>query len=161
MKRKAVVQLSSCAHYFSSLLFIKNLAPILNSINTFCQLSTAPVTVLPALCHCSLSIKTTPVDTQILCAFLTRTLCCHFLREPALSSVEVSLSLHCRLCDSNTYNEIRLLICECQYLTSMHKIHFCNKRRSESCPCFLWKVMRLSLWPWIWAIANHWCQELW
>lgn len=75
-------------------------------------------------------------------------------------SIEVSLSLHggCVAAIPSTRSlSVRFA---CQYLTSVHKIHSCKKQDSESPPCFLWKVIRLSLWPRIWEVANHWHEEL-
>jgi len=81
--------------------------------HVLCLASAAPVTVLPT---CIVPLFAVNQDDtsgyvvllQILYAFLIRTLHCHFgcFSANPLSSVEVSWSLHCRLCGSNTYNEI-------------------------------------------------------
>ena len=77
-------------------------------------------------------------------------------------SIEVSLSLHggCVAAIPSTRSGSLSVRFACQYLTSVHKIHSCKKQDSESPPCFLWKVIRLSLWPRIWEVANHWHEEL-
>ena len=77
--------------------------------HVLCLASAAPVTVLPTCIVPLFAINQDDTSgyvglLQILYAFLTRTL--PAISEPALSSVEVSWSLHYRLCGSNTYNEI-------------------------------------------------------
>ena len=114
--------------------------------HVLCLASAAPVTVLPT---CIVPLFAVNQDDtsgyvvllQILYAFLIRTLHCHF---GCFSANPPYLLLKCLgrcivgcVAAIPTMRLVRHLSFDCQYLTSMHKIHFCNRRRSESCLCFL------------------------